>query len=80
LTAAAATGPQAYAAVQGAIASWIGQVVLFGSPQVEHAATDFQIDFVQMPGCEAWPGVCASPLLSSARNGSPSTEWSRRRP
>jgi len=30
LTAAAATGPQAYAAVQGAIASWIGQVVLFG--------------------------------------------------
>jgi hypothetical protein len=33
LTAAAATGPQAYAAVQGAIASWIGQVVLFGSPR-----------------------------------------------
>ena len=27
---AAATGPQAYAAVQGAIASWIGQIVLFG--------------------------------------------------
>jgi len=26
---AAATGPQAYAAVQGAIASWIGQIVLF---------------------------------------------------
>jgi alkylation response protein AidB-like acyl-CoA dehydrogenase len=38
-------------AVQGAIASWIGQVVLFGSPQVDHAAIDFQIDFVQMPGC-----------------------------
>jgi hypothetical protein len=51
LTAAAATAPQAYAAVQGAIASWIGQVVLFGSPQVDHAAIDFQIDFVQMPGC-----------------------------
>ena len=27
---AAATGPRAYAAVQGAIASWIGQIVLFG--------------------------------------------------
>jgi succinate dehydrogenase / fumarate reductase cytochrome b subunit len=27
---AAATGPRAYAAVQGAIASWIGRVVLFG--------------------------------------------------
>lgn len=27
---AAATGPPAYAAVQGAIASWIGQIVLFG--------------------------------------------------
>jgi succinate dehydrogenase / fumarate reductase, cytochrome b subunit len=27
---AAATGPQAYAAVQDAIASWIGQIVLFG--------------------------------------------------
>lgn len=28
---AAATGPQAYGAVQGAIASWIGQIVLFGA-------------------------------------------------
>ena len=28
---AAARGPQAYAVVQGAIASWIGQVVLFGT-------------------------------------------------
>jgi succinate dehydrogenase / fumarate reductase, cytochrome b subunit len=27
---AAATGPEAYAAVQDAIASWIGQIVLFG--------------------------------------------------
>jgi succinate dehydrogenase / fumarate reductase, cytochrome b subunit len=27
---AAATGPQTYAVVQGVIASWIGQVVLFG--------------------------------------------------
>jgi len=27
---AAATGPQAYAAVQGAIASWVGQIVLCG--------------------------------------------------
>ncbi len=27
---AAATGPQAYALVQGAIASWIGQIGLFG--------------------------------------------------
>jgi succinate dehydrogenase / fumarate reductase, cytochrome b subunit len=27
---AAATGPQAYSAVQSAIASWIGQIVLFG--------------------------------------------------
>jgi succinate dehydrogenase / fumarate reductase cytochrome b subunit len=27
---AAATGPQAYALVQGAITSWIGQIVLFG--------------------------------------------------
>ncbi len=29
--AAAATGPQAYVIVQGAIASWIGQIVLFGA-------------------------------------------------
>ncbi len=28
---AAASGPKAYAAVQGAIASWIGQIVLFGA-------------------------------------------------
>jgi len=28
---AAATGPLAYGAVQGAIASWVGQVVLFGA-------------------------------------------------
>jgi len=28
---AAATGPQLYAAVQGAIASWFGQIVLFGA-------------------------------------------------
>jgi succinate dehydrogenase / fumarate reductase, cytochrome b subunit len=28
---AAARGPQAYAAVQGAILSWIGQIVLFGA-------------------------------------------------
>jgi succinate dehydrogenase / fumarate reductase, cytochrome b subunit len=28
---AAATGPQAYVAVQGAIASWIGQIVLVGA-------------------------------------------------
>lgn len=28
---AAASGPQAYAAVQGVIASWIGQIVLFGA-------------------------------------------------
>ena len=28
---AAATGPQAYGVVQGAIASWIGQIVLFGA-------------------------------------------------
>jgi succinate dehydrogenase / fumarate reductase cytochrome b subunit len=27
---AAASGPQPYAAVQGAIASWAGQIVLFG--------------------------------------------------
>jgi succinate dehydrogenase / fumarate reductase cytochrome b subunit len=28
---AAATGPQAYGLVQGAIASWVGQIVLFGA-------------------------------------------------
>lgn len=28
---AAAAGPQAYAAVQGAMASWIGQILLFGA-------------------------------------------------
>jgi succinate dehydrogenase / fumarate reductase cytochrome b subunit len=28
---AAATGPRAYAALQGAIASWLGQIVLFGA-------------------------------------------------
>ena len=35
-----------------------------GSPQVDHAAVDFQIDFVQMPVRVAWVGTCASPLLS----------------
>ena len=28
---AAATGPHAYASVQGAMASWLGQIVLFGA-------------------------------------------------
>jgi succinate dehydrogenase / fumarate reductase cytochrome b subunit len=28
---AAATGPQAYGVVQGTIASWVGQIVLFGA-------------------------------------------------
>jgi succinate dehydrogenase / fumarate reductase cytochrome b subunit len=28
---AAATGPRAYATLQGAIASWLGQIVLFGA-------------------------------------------------
>jgi hypothetical protein len=64
LTAAAATGPQAYAAVQGAIASWIGRVVLFGSPKVDHAAIDFQIDFrPDARLCGAWPGVYATAAI-----------------
>ena len=34
-----------------------------GSPQIGHAASDFQIDFVQMPNCVGfWGDVCANPL------------------
>jgi hypothetical protein len=50
-----------------------------GAPQIDYAAGDFQIDFVQMSG-GAGLGAYASPQRSSARNGSPSAELSHKRP
>ena len=46
---AAARGPQAYAVVQGAIASWIGQVVLFG--------TTFAFFFISAAASVIWSGT-----------------------
>ena len=40
-----------------------------GAPKIDHAAVDFQIDFVQMPDCvELRSGIAQ--VQSSARNGS----------
>ena len=73
---AAATGPQAYAVVQGAIASWIGQIVLFGAifafflhlcGGVRHLVWDtlhgFELRWIYISG---WAVVVASVVLTVA--------------
>jgi succinate dehydrogenase / fumarate reductase cytochrome b subunit len=73
---AASTGPQAYAAVQGAIASWIGQIVLFGATfafflhlcgGIRHLIWDtvhgFELRAVYISG---WAVVAASIVLTVA--------------
>jgi succinate dehydrogenase / fumarate reductase, cytochrome b subunit len=73
---AAATGPQAYATVQGAIASWIGQIVLFGCTfafflhlcgGIRHLVWDtgrgFELRSIYISG---WVVVAASVVLTLA--------------
>jgi len=73
---AAATGPQAYAAVQGAILSWIGQIVLFGATfafflhlcgGIRHLVWDtvhgFELRSIYASG---WAVVAASAVLTVA--------------
>lgn len=73
---AASTGPQAYAAVQGAIASWIGQIVLFGATfafflhlcgGIRHLIWDtvhgFELRAIYISG---WAVVAASIVLTVA--------------
>ncbi len=73
---AAARGPQAYAAVQGAIASWIGQIVLFGATfafflhfcgGIRHLVWDtvhrFELRSIYSSG---WAVVAASVVLTVA--------------
>ena len=73
---AAATGPQAYAAVQGAIASWVGQIVLFGCTfafflhlcgGIRHLVWDtvhgFELRSIYISG---WAVVAASVVLTVA--------------
>jgi succinate dehydrogenase / fumarate reductase, cytochrome b subunit len=73
---AAATGPQPYAAVQGAIASWIGQIVLFGCTfafflhlcgGIRHLAWDagygFELRSIYASG---WAVVAASVVVTLA--------------
>jgi succinate dehydrogenase / fumarate reductase cytochrome b subunit len=73
---AASTGPQAYATVQGAIASWIGQIVLFGATfafflhlcgGIRHLIWDtvhgFELRAVYISG---WAVVAASIVLTVA--------------
>ena len=73
---AAATGPQPYAAVQGAIASWIGQIVLFGCTfafflhlcgGIRHLVWDagygFELRSIYVSG---WAVVAASVVLTLA--------------
>ncbi len=73
---AATTGPQAYAAVQGAIASWMGQIVLFGATfsfflhlcgGIRHLVWDtvhgFELRSIYISG---WAVVAASVLLTVA--------------
>ena len=73
---AASAGPQAYAAVQGAIASWIGQIVLFGATfafflhlcgGIRHLIWDtvhgFELRAVYISG---WAVVAASIVLTVA--------------
>ena len=73
---AAATGPRAYAAVQGMIASWFGQIVLFGSTfafflhlcgGIRHLFWDtvhgFELRSIYISG---WAVVAASAILTVA--------------
>jgi succinate dehydrogenase / fumarate reductase cytochrome b subunit len=73
---AASTGPQAYAAVQGAISSWIGQIVLFGATfafflhlcgGIRHLIWDtvhgFELRVIYISG---WAVVAASIVLTVA--------------
>jgi succinate dehydrogenase / fumarate reductase cytochrome b subunit len=73
---AASTGPQAYAAVQGAISSWIGQIVLFGATfafflhlcgGIRHLIWDtvhgFELRVIYISG---WAVVAASIVLTAA--------------
>lgn len=73
---AAATGPQAYAVVQGAIASWFGQTILFGCTfaffqhicgGIRHLVWDtvhgFELRSVYISG---WAVVVASVVLTIA--------------
>ena len=73
---AAATGPQAYAAAQGGIASWIGQIVLFGCTfafflhlcgGIRHLVWDtgygFELRSIYASG---WAVVAASAVLTVA--------------
>ena len=73
---AASAGPGAYAAVQGAIASWIGQIVLFGATfafflhlcgGIRHLIWDtvhgFELRAVYISG---WAVVAASIVLTVA--------------
>jgi succinate dehydrogenase / fumarate reductase, cytochrome b subunit len=73
---AAMMGPQAYAVVQGAIASWIGQVVLFGATfafflhlcgGIRHLVWDtvhgFELRSIYISG---WAVVAASVVLTVA--------------
>ncbi|HVB81742.1 MAG TPA: succinate dehydrogenase, cytochrome b556 subunit [Candidatus Binataceae bacterium] len=73
---AASAGPGAYAAVQGAIASWIGQIVLFGATfafflhlcgGIRHLIWDtvhgFELRAVYISG---WAVVAASVVLTVA--------------
>jgi succinate dehydrogenase / fumarate reductase, cytochrome b subunit len=76
---AAASGPQAYAAVQGAISHWIGQVLLFGFTfafflhlcgGIRHLVWDtgrgFELRSIYLSG---WVVVAASVLLTLAAWG-----------
>lgn len=73
---AAATGPQAYAAVRGAIASWFGQIALFGCTfafflhlcgGIRHLIWDtvhgFELRSIYISG---WIVVAASAMLTMA--------------
>jgi len=73
---AAATGPRAYAAVQGVIASWIGQIMLFGATfafflhlcgGIRHLVWDtvhgFELRSIYISG---WAVVAASLVLTVA--------------
>ena len=73
---AGATGPRAYAAVQGVIASWPGQIILFGATfafflhlcgGIRHLVWDtvhgFELRSIYASG---WAVVAASVVLTSA--------------